>query len=141
MKLYGKILAMSFLLSFSLTTYGFAQNNTGDFCQRHSDLWDQDGNITLEGHKKLYLENRGWWMNSRSKEWEEWPAQETRWSLDEHKNLYINGKGWWFNSQKKEWEDWPQDQHETLDCHKKLYLSGPQWWFDSAAKEWKRWPK
>ena len=141
MNKYKTIFAVMLLLGSLLATNGWAQDTTGDFCQRHADLWDSDGNITLEGHKKLNIENRGWWNNSNPQGWDEWPTQDTRWTLEEHKNLYLNGQEWWFNSKKKDWEDWPQDQDETLDCHKKLYLSGPQWWFDSAANEWKPWPK
>jgi hypothetical protein len=139
---FGKISVMIFLLSSTFVPYGMAQGNTSDFCQRHAELWDKDGRITLEGHKMLYLEHPGWWFDSKNKEWKEWPSQKPQWSIDEHKNLYTNNKPeWWFDSQKKEWKEGTHDPRETLECHKKLYLGGPQWWFDSQNKEWKRWPK
>ena len=141
MNMPGKVLTIFLLLSSTFIPYGLAQDSSGDFCQRHADLWDRDGNITLEGHKKLYVENPGWWLNSGPKGWEEWPAQETRWSLEEHKDLYVDGEEWWYDSNVNRWKEWPIDQNETLECHKKLFLSGPQWWFDSEAREWKRWPQ
>jgi hypothetical protein len=143
MKLFGKIFVMIVLLSSTFVSYGMAQSNPTDFCQRHAELWDKDGRLTIKGHKMLYLEHPEWWFDSENKEWKEWPSQKPQWSIDEHKNLHTtnNKPEWWFDSQKKEWKEWTHDQRETLECHKKLYIDGPQWWFDSQNKEWKRWPK
>lgn len=141
MNMFKKIFVMIFLLSSTFVPFVLAQGNTGDFCQRHAELWDKDGKITLEGHKMLYLERPGWWFDSENKAWEEGPSQNTQLSIDEHKNLYTNKSEWWFDSRSKEWKEGTHDPRETLECHKKLYVDSPQWWFDSSNKEWKRWPK
>ena len=145
--MFRKFFALFVLLSSTLVTNGLAQDKTGltkdqtgDFCQRHPELWDKEGRMTLEGHKLIYLNGPEWWYNNQTKEWTEWP-QENRKTLGDHKELYLNGPEWWNNNQTKDWMEWPQDKRKTLDCHKKIYLSGPQWWFDSVTKEWKPWPK
>lgn len=143
MKRYAIITAMFLLLSSAFATYVMAQDKleTNDFCQKHANLWDSEGRITLEGHKMLYLQQPDWWFDSKSKKWREWPSQKPQWSLDEHQNLNTDGPDWWFDSQNNVWKEWPNNHQETLECHKRIYLSGPQWWFDSQSKEWKRWPK
>lgn len=143
MKRYGIFTAMMLLISSTFATYGMAQNNekTTDFCQQHANLWDSEGKTTVEGHQKLYLQEPGWWFDSKNNIWREWPSEKTHWSLQEHQNLNTHGPDWWFDSENNEWKEWPTHQQESLECHKKIYLSGPQWWFDSENKEWKRWPK
>ncbi|MDR4495425.1 MAG: hypothetical protein AB7P17_10035 [Nitrospirales bacterium] len=134
------------IAAFIFLTCGFvvsdvlAQNQNQDYCQRHPELFDNNGKLTLEAHKKLnHLDGSEWWYDSRAKEWKQWPSKTNVETLEEHHEL-TGGPYSWYDSQAKEEKLWHnQDKKMTLDCYKKLH-SGPNWWYDSQAKEWKRWP-
>ena len=135
------VAVLVFLVSSFVASNVFAQGQNNDYCQRHPEIFDSNGRLTLDAHKKIHMGGPEWWYDSQTKTWKEWPSKTNGHTLDEYQEL-TGGPYWYYDSQAKEWKEWPKQENKmTLDCYKKIFLSGPQWWYDSQAKEWKQWPK
>ena len=120
----------------------FAQDQNKDYCQRHPELFDNNGRLTLEAHKMIHhLDGPEYWYDSQAKETKPFPSKSSGHNEPEHQEL-MGGPYWWYDSHTKEWKPWPAKENKmSLDCYKKLYLSGWDWWYDSKTKEWKQVPK